>query len=157
MHDYDNNSKLDGLEILHGLFHHHHLHEEGTILGPTEPKPQRGEWWESSSKHPGGGDHLTVRWLHSSVRYCLFTPGSRYPGDLLFEGDRKTLWEGTKIAWCSTTYSTEVLFKMTHFGFRVASFLISGDGALLFHFSLSKIVGLHSSHMVVRAKKRRAH
>lgn len=29
MHDYDNNSKLDGLEILHGLFHHHHSHEEG--------------------------------------------------------------------------------------------------------------------------------
>lgn len=55
MHDYDNNSKLDGLEILHGLFHHHHLHEEGTILGPTEPKPQGGEWWESSSKHPEGG------------------------------------------------------------------------------------------------------
>ena len=58
--------------------------------------------------------------------------------------NRLLLWEGTKIAGCSTTYPTEVLFKMTHFGFRVASFLISGDGALLFHFSLSKIVGFHS-------------
>ena len=40
MHDYDNNSKLDGLEILHGLSHHHHSHEEGTILGPTAPNTQ---------------------------------------------------------------------------------------------------------------------
>ena len=45
MHDYDNNSKLDGLEILHGLFHHHdHSHEEGTILGPTAPHTQRDGW-----------------------------------------------------------------------------------------------------------------
>lgn len=42
MHDYDNNSKLDGLEILHGLSHHHHSHEEGTILGPTAPNTQGG-------------------------------------------------------------------------------------------------------------------
>ena len=129
----------------------------------------------------GGGVHLTVGWLHSSGRYCLFTPcsrypslrtadawkrrpemrlrfaGYRYPGDLLFEGERKTLWESTTITGCSTTYPTEVLFEMPHFGFRVASFLISGDGGLPFYFSLSKIIGLHSSRMVVRAKKRRAH
>lgn len=29
MHDYDNNSKLDGLEILQGLSHHEHSQEEG--------------------------------------------------------------------------------------------------------------------------------
>ena len=42
---------------------------------------------------------------------------------------------------------------MTHFGVRVASFLISGDGALLFHFSLSKIVGLHSSRKETYARR----
>ena len=62
MHDYDNNSKLDGLEILHGLFHHHHSHEEGTILGPRAPNTQGvGEWWGSSSKHPGGGGPFNSR------------------------------------------------------------------------------------------------
>ena len=29
MHDYDNNSKLDGLEIFQGLSHHEHTQEEG--------------------------------------------------------------------------------------------------------------------------------
>ena len=42
MHDYDNNSKLDGLEILHGLFHHHHSHEEGNILGRRAPTLKAG-------------------------------------------------------------------------------------------------------------------
>ena len=34
--------------------------------------------------------------------------------------------------------------KMTRFPFRWASFLIWGDGGLLFHFILSKIVGLEA-------------
>lgn len=29
MHDYDNNSKLDGLEIFQGLSHHEHSDDEG--------------------------------------------------------------------------------------------------------------------------------
>ena len=29
MHDYDNNSKLDGLEIFQGLSHHEHSDGEG--------------------------------------------------------------------------------------------------------------------------------
>ena len=33
MHDYDNNSKLDGLELFQSLSHHEHSKDEGT------PKP----------------------------------------------------------------------------------------------------------------------
>ena len=33
--------------------------------------------------------------------------------------------------------------KMARFGFCAASSLICGDGGLLFHFILSKIVGFH--------------
>ena len=35
MHDYDNNSKLDGLEIFKGLSHHEHSREEGKVINST--------------------------------------------------------------------------------------------------------------------------
>lgn len=36
MHDYDNNSKLDGLELLQSLSHHKHSKDEGTTTALAE-------------------------------------------------------------------------------------------------------------------------